>query len=89
MSILTNIHQPYMGNPLGPCIFLITNFIDSITLISASKECLKVRFRQKNKEILPLECRRLSLKSRNEKPLIRKSIGSFKRYVELDYMFSS
>ena len=45
--------------------------------ISESKECLKVRFGRDNREKLLLECRRSSSKSRNEKPLIRQSIGSF------------
>ena len=31
MSISTNIHRPYVCDPLGPYISLVNNFIDPIT----------------------------------------------------------
>ena len=37
-----------------------------------------LRFHQKNRENSPLECRRSSLKSQNERPLIQRSNGSFR-----------
>ena len=32
MSISTNIHKPYVCDPLGPYISLVNNYIDQITL---------------------------------------------------------
>ena len=46
--------------------------------ISASTECLKVRFRWENRDKSILECQQLSSNSRNEKPLIRREIGSIR-----------
>ena len=56
------------------------NFLLPFTsrLISITEECLKVRFRWENREKLLLECWWLFLNSRNEKSLIRQSIGSIR-----------
>ena len=75
----------------------------SSRLNPASKEWLKVRFHQKNKEISTLECRNLFSKKWIEKPLIQRSIGSFQarfwvrlcvfllifHYISLDFNFKA
>ena len=76
-NLLINTHVLRQCKPFRGVLSKIKLLSSSSRSISTSKECLKVRFRGENREKFLLECRRLSSKSRNEKPLIRQSIGSF------------
>ena len=50
-------------------------------LISASKHYLKSKFDKENKEISHLELQFLSSETQNERPCIRRLIGSFQRLI--------
>ena len=63
-SLMKNVFLDFLSNrTIYTPLFLNLSLSFSFRLFSAFKEWLKVRFRQNNRENLPLECRRSSSKS--------------------------